>query len=356
MTKTGAMLALILVFLLTACNGEGAAPDATVVAPSPDTELATIAPTATETPPTATIEPPAQPPQPTTPPLPPSPVPPTTTSAPPAAVPDGDGTVAFPPIAEVPSDLPAYDRDAWRHWTDADGDCQNARHEVLIAESLTPVTFKSERQCQVAAGQWWGAFTDTTVTNPGDLDIDHLVPLKNAHESGGWAWDAARKRQYANALDDADHLIAVTAGANRSKGAKGPDQWKPPNTAYWCEYATDWARVKITWGLTVTAAEATALQEMVATCDGTALQPTPTVAPAPAVPTPVMMATTDSFNPQDYIGQGNKFNCGDFKSQAQAQAVLRADPTDPNRLDGTDQDGLACESRPAPRDLTPVAR
>ena len=73
---------------------------------------------------------------------------------PPTAVPLTAGTVSIPPIAEIPSDLPAYDRDDWRHWTDADRDCQNTRHEVLIAESLTPVIFKTERQCQVATGQW----------------------------------------------------------------------------------------------------------------------------------------------------------------------------------------------------------
>lgn len=47
-------------------------------------------------------------------------------------------------------------------------------------------------------------------------------------------------------------------------------------------------------------------------------------------------------------------NCDDFASQAEAQAELRADPSDPNGLDGNDDDGIACESLPAPRDETPV--
>ena len=169
--------------------------------------------------------------------------------------------------AEVPPDLPAYDRDEWGRWSDADGDCQDTRQEVLIAESLAAVTYRTERQCRVASGEWFGAFTGTTVLEPGALDIDHLVPLANAHRSGAWAWPEERKRAYYNSLDDADHLIAVTASASRSKGARGPAEWRPTNEAYWCEYAQDWIRIKQAWGLSVTSAEAQALEEMLEGCE-----------------------------------------------------------------------------------------
>src|SRR4051794_38331991 len=53
-----------------------------------------------------------------------------------------------------------------------------------------------------------------------------------------------------------------------------------------------------------------------------------------------------SFAPGDSLG-GRGYNCADFRSQAQAQAVLRAAPTDPNRLDGN-RDGVACEDYPQP--------
>ena len=65
-----------------------------------------------------------------------------------------------------------------------DGDCEGARQEALISESLVEVTFESERKCRVAMGRWYGAFAGIYVEAPGDLDIDHLVPLKNAHDSG----------------------------------------------------------------------------------------------------------------------------------------------------------------------------
>ena len=193
------------------------------------------------------------------------PAPTATTSAPTTA--PAPATTLTIVVAEVPEDIPVYDRKDWKHWTDADGDCQDARQEVLIAESLLEVAFETDRECRVAGGRWYGAFTAAYVEDPGNLDIDHLVPLKNAHNSGGWAWDAAKKEKYANHLDDHDHLIAVTAGANRSKGAKGPEEWGPPDLDYWCEYSWDWTEIKARWGLTMTQIEAEIVMDMLHTCD-----------------------------------------------------------------------------------------
>ena len=54
------------------------------------------------------------------------------------------------------------------------------------------------------------------------------------------------------------------------------------------------------------------------------------------------------------LAQAGDQDCSDFSSQADAQAHLRADPSDPDGLD-SDSDGVACESLPAPFDRTPVA-
>ena len=89
-------------------------------------------------------------------------------------------------IAPIPDDIPEYDRSDWRHWTDEDGDCQDARQEVLIAESLEPVTFETERKCRVETGQWWAPHLGHHLGNPTHIDVDHHVPLKNAHLSGAW--------------------------------------------------------------------------------------------------------------------------------------------------------------------------
>ena len=61
------------------------------------------------------------------------------------------------------------------------------------------------------------------------------------------------------------------------------------------------------------------------------------------------------FDPSPYVGRGNIANGATFANQAEAQAVLRADPSDPNGLDA-DRDGIACERNRPPRDLTQVQR
>ena len=247
-------------------------------------------------------------------------------------------------VGQPPAGVPRYHRDDWRHWVDEDGDCQNTRAEVLIEESSLPVAFDG---CRVVSGQWVGLYTGTVETAASSLDVDHMVPLANAHRSGGWAWDPPRKQAYANDLNDPDHLIAVTAGANRSKGAGGPEDWRPPDKSYWCEYAIDWVRIKEAWGLFVTQAELQGLQEMVRTCpfnvelasiDASALQIQVMAAPTPS--------TVDRELLYDPAGPDR--NCGDFTRWADAQAFYEAaggPGSDPHRLD-RNEDGVVCESLP----------
>ena len=246
----------------------------------------------------------------------------TATTAPAStAAPTATGVVLPVSIAAVPVDLPEYDRGTWRHWTDEDGDCQNARQEVLIVESSIAVTFQSEDRCRVATGLWEGPYTGTTVDDPGNLDVDHMVPLENAHRSGGWQWSRERKREYANYLGYENHLIATTSGANRSKGSKGPEKWRPPLEDYWCTYATDWVSIKNEWGLTVTEDEYVALSEMLATCETTVLlQPVQGTPPSP--PTPTVPPSLPSDLRYDPFGPDR--DCGDFDTYEEALAFFLA--------------------------------
>jgi len=109
-------------------------------------------------------------------------------------------------------------------------------------------------------------FTGNTYTNPSDLDIDHLVPLKEAHISGAHLWTATRREQYANDLSDPDSLIAVSNSANRSKGAKDVAQWLPTNEAFHCEYVKRWVGVKDRWGLNLDRVEADAVETLLLEC------------------------------------------------------------------------------------------
>jgi 5-methylcytosine-specific restriction endonuclease McrA len=160
-----------------------------------------------------------------------------------------------------------YNRSEWKHWIDKDKDCQDTRQEVLIEESVIPVTFDQD-SCKVVSGLWVCYYTGSIITDPKYLQIDHVVPLKNAYVSGGWKWDSARKRKYANYMEDTDHLVAVVSRANQSKGSRSPDLWKPNNKKYWCEYAINWIVIKLLWELDTTEEEDTALKEMLRTCGG----------------------------------------------------------------------------------------
>lgn len=169
-------------------------------------------------------------------------------------------------VAAVPQGIPSYDRDDWRHWVDDDGDCQNTRAEVLVAESYASVSFSASNACLVDAGEWYDPYTGTTVYDAQELDVDHMVPLKNAHLSGAWAWSYDERRRFANDIDHPESLIAVSSSANQSKGARGPEEWKPRDESYWCEYAESWVTIKVRWNLTVTPAEYDALADMLDTC------------------------------------------------------------------------------------------
>jgi hypothetical protein len=131
---------------------------------------------------------------------------------------------------------------------------------VLIKESQTPVSYKTAKNCRVVSGNWLGVYSGKVFTDASQLDIDHLVPLKEAHESGGHTWDAYRKRDYANDLSDPNTLIAVDRGLNRQQGASDPAEWLPPNEAYQEEYVRAWVAMKLRWGLTADAKEIAALR------------------------------------------------------------------------------------------------
>jgi uncharacterized protein DUF1524/excalibur calcium-binding domain-containing protein len=141
-----------------------------------------------------------------------------------------------------------YDRDKFRHWVDADGDCRDTRDEVLADESLTAVS-----GCDVQQGRWRSYYDGVVVRDSSAFDVDHLVPLAEAWDSGAKRWTAGTRRAFANDLGDARSLVAVTASSNRSKSDQDPADWLPALDR--CRYVREWTAVKIRWSLSVNRTE-----------------------------------------------------------------------------------------------------
>ena len=173
------------------------------------------------------------------------------TTAAPVPVP----VVGVPPVA---ADLtaPAYDRDLYPHWSTADG-CTT--RETVLIEHGTDVAVDAD--CAPLSGRWTSRYDGVTVTNPAELEIDHLVPLADAHRSGGARWTRDQRRAFAN---DRANLVPVTIAAHDPKGDQDPATWLPTRDVCW--YVTTWAGVKTRHGLTADAAEAAAIEQLLADC------------------------------------------------------------------------------------------
>ncbi|MFF2721438.1 DUF1524 domain-containing protein [Streptomyces sp. NPDC058011] len=83
----------------------------------------------------------------------------------------------------------------------------------------------------MSAGSWRSYYDDVEVTGAKGLDIDHVVPLAEAWNSGAHAWTPKRREAYANDLAAERSLVAVTAKTNRSKADRepGPYGCRPPD-------------------------------------------------------------------------------------------------------------------------------
>jgi hypothetical protein len=168
-------------------------------------------------------------------------------------------------IGSTRAEIPAYARKNWSHWSDSDKDCRDTRQEVLLAESLVP-PIMSKNGCKVLAGLWRDPYTGKMWADPGQLDVDHTIPLKLAAISGGAEWDTKKKRDYANYLKDPDHLIAIHLGINRSKGGKSIDQWHPVGAEHRCWYAHVYLKIKRQWDLSWTEPEVEQLNQELYHC------------------------------------------------------------------------------------------
>ena len=211
----------------------------------------------------------------------PSETPPTVTQAPISVSPSTEAPATQPPVTQAPVAQPptptdpvglriepefvgGYNRDLFADWYDADRNGCNTRKEVLIAESLEPVQIGP--RCAITGGRWFSIYDNVETTDSSTFDIDHMVPLSEAWDSGAWNWNADQRKHFANDLDQPFFLIAVTATSNRSKSDRDPAEWMPPNANYHCEYVRIWIEVKRAWDLSVDQAEHDYLTRKLASC------------------------------------------------------------------------------------------
>ncbi|MFI2651792.1 HNH endonuclease family protein [Micromonospora fulviviridis] len=157
-----------------------------------------------------------------------------------------------------------YDRSLFPLWIDSDGDGCNTRYEVLIAEATTKPTIGSG--CSLSGGRWYSYYDNAYWTLTSDLDIDHMVPLAEAWDSGARNWTTSRRQSYANDLGDSRPLVAVTDNVNQAKGDQDPATWMPPYSSARCRYINEWVATKIRWRLTVDTAEKNALTSWANSC------------------------------------------------------------------------------------------
>lgn len=182
-----------------------------------------------------------------------------------------------PPAAGSPAELLAtlvvadegdrlgYEREVFGEGWLVDASGCDVRNVVLAEESRVPVT-RAPDGCTVEGGEWLSLYDNSTIPDPDELEIDHVVALAEAWDSGAASWAPDRREQYANDLDRPDALIAVTTATNQSKSDSDPAEWTPPNRSSWCRFATAWITQKAAWELTVDVAERDALDNILATC------------------------------------------------------------------------------------------
>lgn len=135
-----------------------------------------------------------------------------------------------------------------------------------MSEAVRPPEVTGRCTITANTGMWFSWYDEETWTDKGDLDIDHVVPLAEAWDSGAAAWTDAERRDYANDLGDGRSLAAVTDNVNQAKGDKDVAEWTPPAASAVCRHTTDTVVVRTRWGLNVDRAELDAINRIMAGC------------------------------------------------------------------------------------------
>ena len=161
-----------------------------------------------------------------------------------------------------------YRRDAFPHWLDVDGDGCDAREQVLRRDAIGFAQVDGFR-CFVVEADWRSPYDGVMTSDRTSVDIDHVVALKEAWDSGAWAWSEARRLAFANDTSDSRTLRAVSSRSNRVKSDRDPSNWMPQLASYWCTYVGDWISIKARWSLSMDESEWRRINNVLSTrCPG----------------------------------------------------------------------------------------
>jgi hypothetical protein len=174
-----------------------------------------------------------------------------------------------------------YDRKAFgQSWADIDRNGCDQRNDVLARDLDGPSFKPGTRDCKVLSGTLPDPYTGQPVpfvSGPGtsdDVQIDHVVALSDAWQTGAQQLDPTTRERLAN---DPLNLIATAGPVNQAKGESDAASWLPPHRPAWCAYVARQVAVKLTYQLWVTAAEHDAVARVLSGCPE---QPLPTTGAA----------------------------------------------------------------------------
>ena len=216
-----------------------------------------------------------------------------------------------------------YDRDSFGWRDDMDRNGCDTRNDILRRD-LEDITLKPGTDgCVVLTGTLLSPFSGESVAfdrTASTIDIDHVVALSDAWQTGAATWDDSTKREFAN---DPLNLLAVEASLNRQKGDGDAATWLPPHREGRCAYVARQITVKPRYELWVKPAEADAMRRVL---EDSADQP------APDADEP----------PPEADGEEPRFESCEAARAAGAAPVRSGDPGYSRHLD-RDGDGTACE-------------
>ena len=156
-------------------------------------------------------------------------------------------------------------------WKDIDRNGCDTRNDILNRD-LTSIIYKVDsKDCVVLSGVLLDPYSGQNinflrgVATSSDVQIDHVVALSNAWQTGAFKLDLEKRTAFAN---NPLNLLAVKGRLNSQKGDGDAATWLPPKKSYRCSYVARQVAVKYKYGLWLTAPEKAAILKLLQPCPG----------------------------------------------------------------------------------------